>query len=66
MPASLAWKPPIIQTVATVGQGVVEVAEAVEQHLAYLYHLANGSGASANTCATSWLPASSSCCWTGW
>ena len=36
MPASLAWKPPIIQTVATVGQGVVEVAEAVEQHLAYL------------------------------
>ena len=36
MPASLAWRTPIIQTVATVGQGVAEVAEAMEQHLAYL------------------------------
>jgi LAO/AO transport system kinase len=36
MPADLAWKPPIIQTVATVGQGIPELAQAVEQHLAYL------------------------------
>ncbi len=36
MPAALPWKPPIIPTVATLGQGVAQVAEAVEQHLAYL------------------------------
>ncbi len=36
LPTNLAWKPPIIQTVATVGQGITELAQAVEQHLAYL------------------------------
>ena len=36
MPADLAWKPPIIQTVATLGQGIADLTQAVEQHLAYL------------------------------
>jgi LAO/AO transport system kinase len=36
MPADLAWKPPIIQTVATLGQGITDLTQAVEQHLAYL------------------------------
>ena len=36
MPLTAAWKPPVIQTVATLGQGVTELAAAVEQHLAYL------------------------------
>jgi LAO/AO transport system kinase len=36
MPAGAPWTPPILQTVATVSQGVPELAAAVEQHLAYL------------------------------
>jgi len=42
MPANVAWKPPIIQTVATLGQGIAELVQAVEQHLAYL--VSSGEG----------------------
>jgi LAO/AO transport system kinase len=34
--ATAAWEPPVLQTVAETGQGVSELAEALDRHLSYL------------------------------
>ncbi len=35
-PGESSWRPPVLKTVATAGQGAAETVDAVEQHMAYL------------------------------